>query len=207
MPYITTVSYISFYLSYTRLARYQAALSDALKCIEIDATWTKGYIRKGDAYYALAKYTEAYNAYNAGLRVAPDDNLLKEKSEMSMVAIRRAAESSQSSSSSSGRGGWGSADSSTSQATSVVHSQLSRLCGALKLFVVLTFFAYVLPIGSSINRISYKLFAVSALADYAIALYVAHGMPQFNAAYGQRALTDPSAMYVLMSFTFICGHS
>ena len=29
----------------------------------------KGYSRKGDALYAQAKYTEAYNAYNAGLKM------------------------------------------------------------------------------------------------------------------------------------------
>lgn len=143
----------------------------------------------------MAKYTEAYNAYNAGLRVAPGDQSLMEKSEMAMGAIRKAADSSPSSSS-SGRG-WGSTGSSTAQSSVVANSGLSRLCGTLKLFVVLAFFAYVLPIGSSINRLSYKLFTVSALADYAIALYVANGMPQFNADYAQKAMSDPSAMYVL----------
>lgn len=53
------------------------ALNDAEKCVEISPAWPKGYSRKGAALHALKRYTEAIDAYQVGLRIAPTDAGLK----------------------------------------------------------------------------------------------------------------------------------
>ena len=69
-----------------------------MKGIEIDANWVKGFARKGDALLAKKEYTNAYNAYNTGLRLSPNDPLLTEKCEQAMRSIRtQSSESEQSS--------------------------------------------------------------------------------------------------------------
>lgn len=84
--------------AYLKLNKVTEALRDSNKCIEIDSTWSKGYTRKGDALLSSKQYTEAYNAYNAGLRITPNDSTLTEKSEQAMRAIRNASNSNTSSS-------------------------------------------------------------------------------------------------------------
>jgi tetratricopeptide (TPR) repeat protein len=78
--------------AYLKLNRITEALKDGNQCISLDPNYAKGYTRKGDALLASKQFTEAFNAYNAGLRVAPTDATLKEKSEQAMRAIRNAAE-------------------------------------------------------------------------------------------------------------------
>lgn len=85
--------------AYLKLNKVTEALRDSNKCIEIDSTWSKGYARKGDALFSSKQYTEAYNAYNAGLRISPNDSTLTEKSEQAMRAIRNASNSNTASSS------------------------------------------------------------------------------------------------------------
>jgi len=80
--------------AYLKLNKITEALRDSNKCIEIDSNWSKGYARKGDALLSSKLYTEAYNAYNAGLRISPNDSILTEKSEQAMRAIRNAASTS-----------------------------------------------------------------------------------------------------------------
>ena len=55
----------------------EKALADADQCIKLNATWAKGYSRKGAALHALKKYDEAAAVYQAGLAVAPGDAALK----------------------------------------------------------------------------------------------------------------------------------
>lgn len=179
--------------AYMKLGRNSAALSDANKCIEIDSTWAKGHTRKGDANYALGRFTESYNAYNAGLRIAPNDSVLKEKVEIAMRAIRGPEQPA------------GATAGTTAGATGGSTGILKKVSGALKTLVVVDAVLFLLPIGKSLNALNYKVFAVSAMADYAIGLYSAHGMPQFNTAYAQRILPDPTAMYFFLSVILLMG--
>lgn len=80
--------------AYLKMGNKEKALSDANSCIALDNNWVKGYSRKGDALLSMKRYTDAYNAYNSGLRVAPNDTTMKEKSEQAMKAIRSSAASS-----------------------------------------------------------------------------------------------------------------
>ena len=72
--------------AYAALRKFDAALLDADKCIEIQATWAKGYFRRGLALEGLGRYAEAYAAYQKGLTVEPTDALLqKASSELSIM--------------------------------------------------------------------------------------------------------------------------
>ena len=53
-----------------------SALQDAEKCIEVKPDWPKGYVRKGAAHHSLKAYEEALKAYDAGLKIAPNDKSL-----------------------------------------------------------------------------------------------------------------------------------
>ena len=51
--------------------QYDNALQDALKCIEIDATWAKGYSRAAAALNRLERYSECIIKARKGLEYAP----------------------------------------------------------------------------------------------------------------------------------------
>jgi len=51
----------------------ESALEDAEQCIKLNASFAKGFSRKGAALHALRSYDEAIAAYEAGLAVAPGD--------------------------------------------------------------------------------------------------------------------------------------
>lgn len=133
-----------------KLNKPEDALKDGNKAVELDANWPKGYTRKGDALYQLKKFTEAYNAYNAGIRVAPNDAGLKEKVELAMKAMRNESDRSSSSSSSSSffpSSGSGS----TAQA-----APATGLLRQGKLAVVLLILVYFIPFLGSINTLAYR---------------------------------------------------
>lgn len=166
--------------AYMKVGRIQAALSDAIKCVEVDSSWAKGHSRKGDALYSLGKYTEAYNAYNAGLRHAKGDSSLTEKAELAMSAIRQAATPS------------------TGAASASVGGRLLTVQGVLKFLVVMNGIIFALPFLNRVAAMNYKVFVFAAFADFGIALYASHGMPRFSMDYAQKVLPDPTAMYLLM---------
>jgi tetratricopeptide (TPR) repeat protein len=93
--------------AYLKLNKITEALRDGNKCVELDSGWAKGYVRKGDALLASKQFTEAYNAYNSGARIAPSDTTIKEKCEQAMRAMRNAAESTSNASRSSTTAGTG----------------------------------------------------------------------------------------------------
>lgn len=80
--------------AYLKLNKITEALKDGNKCVELDSSWAKGYVRKGDALLASKQFTEAYNAYNSAARISPSDNTVKEKCEQAMRGIRNAADAS-----------------------------------------------------------------------------------------------------------------
>lgn len=59
------------------LERYDDALADARKCVELAPTWAKGYSRLGLALFKLGKGEEAAEAYEKGLELEPDNEALK----------------------------------------------------------------------------------------------------------------------------------
>jgi len=60
------------------LENYDDALKDGCECVKIKPDWAKGYTRKGLAEYCLRKFDEAADTYKAGLKLAPEDQGLKD---------------------------------------------------------------------------------------------------------------------------------
>jgi stress-induced-phosphoprotein 1 len=53
------------------------ALTDAEKTVELKTDWAKGYSRKGAALYGLEQYDKAFEVYEKGLKLDPENSLLK----------------------------------------------------------------------------------------------------------------------------------
>lgn len=65
--------------------RLEDALSDANRCIAIDAKFANGHVRKGQALEAMGQWREAVEAYRVGLNFHPDNQTLR-------FAVRRVEE-------------------------------------------------------------------------------------------------------------------
>jgi stress-induced-phosphoprotein 1 len=63
--------------AYCSMGKYEEALQDANKTVELKPDWSKGYGRKGAALYGLHKYQEALQAYDKGLQLEPANAQLK----------------------------------------------------------------------------------------------------------------------------------
>ena len=63
--------------SYSSLKNYDAALKDAAKTVELKPDWAKGYSRVGAAHHGLGQLEEAADAYKNGLKIEPENALLK----------------------------------------------------------------------------------------------------------------------------------
>jgi len=74
---------------YTSLGNYQKALEDAEQTIKLKSDWPKGYSRKGAALYGLGRLDEASDAYNEGLKLDPNNALLKKGLEDVESAMQR----------------------------------------------------------------------------------------------------------------------
>lgn len=64
--------------AYAKLEKYEDALTDANKTVELKPDWGKGYSRKGAALAYLGRYPEAVAAYETGLRHDPSNAQLRE---------------------------------------------------------------------------------------------------------------------------------
>jgi stress-induced-phosphoprotein 1 len=75
--------------SYASLGEYDKALTDAEECVRLNASFAKGYGRKGLALFKLGKTADAESAYEEGLSVKPGDvNLAKGLEEVQMAAMK-----------------------------------------------------------------------------------------------------------------------
>eukprot|EP01114_Cavostelium_apophysatum_P008184 TRINITY_DN2050_c0_g2_i2.p1 TRINITY_DN2050_c0_g2~~TRINITY_DN2050_c0_g2_i2.p1 ORF type:complete len:178 (-),score=30.99 TRINITY_DN2050_c0_g2_i2:69-602(-) len=64
--------------AYASLKKYNEALADAEKTVELKSDWAKGYSRKVTALHYLGKYDEAEAAANQGLKIEPENAQLKQ---------------------------------------------------------------------------------------------------------------------------------
>ena len=145
-----------------KLGKFDAALVDAQKCVDLDAQWAKGFSRKGAALYSLRRFTDAYNAYNSVLRIDPGDPAAAAERDRCMNAI---ASTNGSSSSGSGSGSSSTASSPPSSAS----GRLGMVEKYLRYVVLISFVAYMLPVGS-VSRLAYRAFLGSALGATLIAV-------------------------------------
>jgi len=63
--------------AYASLKDYTHALEDAQRCVALKPDWSKGYGRLGSALLGLKKLPEAEKAYQQGLEIDPNNELLK----------------------------------------------------------------------------------------------------------------------------------
>merc|ERR1719494_188496 len=63
--------------AYAKDAKYDQALADARRTVELKSDWAKGYSRLGAALSLLKSYDEAEDAYMQGLKIDPNNEQLK----------------------------------------------------------------------------------------------------------------------------------
>lgn len=63
--------------AYAKLGKYDLALNDAEKAVQIKPDWSKAYSRKGTALVYLGKLDEAIETYEKGLQIDPQNSQLK----------------------------------------------------------------------------------------------------------------------------------
>lgn len=64
--------------AYCKLELFDKALEDADECVKINPKWGKGWSRKASALEFLGRHSDALEAYDEGLKVDPDNKLLKD---------------------------------------------------------------------------------------------------------------------------------
>lgn len=186
------------------------ALADANKCVEdLDPQWHKGYIRKGDACFALKQWTPAYNAYNRATRLAPEDEGAKSKAEKALACIRWEAERANPTARSAAAGAGGTGYTSGKP----VEGTLGHVKGLSSKAVAIMFFMYLLPlsyipfVGSMIPPSStcYRIMIGASLLGSVIAMYATHGMPKFSVDYAAQALSSTQAGPLLLALMLLAA--
>jgi len=76
--------------SLASLRRYEEALADGRKCVELKPEWAKGYSRMGAAAVGLRDFAAAEAAYKEGLEKDPGSDLLKSGLAEAEAAARQA---------------------------------------------------------------------------------------------------------------------
>eukprot|EP00598_Pedospumella_elongata_P006108 CAMPEP_0184974678 /NCGR_PEP_ID=MMETSP1098-20130426/6099_1 /TAXON_ID=89044 /ORGANISM="Spumella elongata, Strain CCAP 955/1" /LENGTH=421 /DNA_ID=CAMNT_0027497293 /DNA_START=20 /DNA_END=1285 /DNA_ORIENTATION=- len=182
--------------AYLKLNRITEALKDGNKCVELDNNWVKGYARKGDALLASKQFTEAYNAYNAGSRIAPNDASMQEKMEQAMRAIRNASDQTSRASAGSSSPFAGVNVPPTPSADKYV--QIAQT--AVLVLAVL----YMIPfLPSSYRTLSHKLCIGTFAAVSLYNLYLKYGFPKFTTEFAQKLVPDPLSMDLFLSVVLL----
>jgi hypothetical protein len=185
--------------AYLKLNKKNESYEDATKCVSMDTTWSKGFIRQGDALYALGKYTECLAAYESALLLTPRDQSVQEKCEVARRAVRN----------DSRQPSWGTNNGPPAILPGVISNNASPLLVtiqmACKVVALVGMFICFIPfIGRHISTLSHKIALASAALSFIIAMFSTHGTPQFNSVYLERIVTDASAtslFLAIMQFT------
>jgi stress-induced-phosphoprotein 1 len=59
--------------SYHNLKKFELALADGEKCVQMKSDWSKGYQRKAMALHGLGRLDESIEAYETGLKLEPNN--------------------------------------------------------------------------------------------------------------------------------------
>lgn len=71
------VMYSNRSAAYLSAGKAAEALEDAVKCIELNPTWPKGYCRKGAALQVLKQYDEAVATFEEGLKKCGPNDMIQ----------------------------------------------------------------------------------------------------------------------------------
>ena len=75
--------------SFWAVREYALALADADKCLALDASFVKGWVRKGMAHHHLREYYKALEAYDKGMKIDPNYPELVEWTQKTTMAINK----------------------------------------------------------------------------------------------------------------------
>lgn len=188
------------------------ALADAEQCISLKRSWAKGYSRKGAALYHLARYADAYRAYKDGLALDSGNAALLDSLrsvELKMAAPPGGTSSRPSASYSAPPPAARPAASGSSAPAKTLKSLVARDKAAmfqsfqflLRCVMLTLFVSYWLPVLVP-AYVAYATFFKLALFNYASYLLFTHGRPQWQAAYAQRLMLDPTIQALFFSLIF-----
>ncbi|GAB4834235.1 Hsp70-Hsp90 organizing protein 3 [Ancistrocladus abbreviatus] len=76
---------------YTKLGALPEGLKDAEKCIELDPTFAKGYIRKGAVQFFMKEYDKSLETYQEGLKHDPNNQELTDGVRRCVEQINKAS--------------------------------------------------------------------------------------------------------------------
>ena len=126
----------------------------------------------------MGKYTEAYNAYNSGLRIDSKDKNLIEKAEKAMNAISAGAPSS------TGRGSWSSQPShaypSAAGSSATAPGMLGTIQSGGRYFAIVNAFLYLLPLGQAFSAGCYTRYVIAEIVGFLIEIYAKFGLPSYS---------------------------
>lgn len=77
--------------AHAKLAQWEEALADATKCVEMAASFAKGYLRKGQAEMGLGRLEDAMSTFEKGLKADPENAQLKQAMQQAQVKHQNAA--------------------------------------------------------------------------------------------------------------------
>lgn len=77
--------------TYIKLMVLGDALKDAEKCIQLDPTFVKAYLRMGNVRHLMKEYHKAVEIYDKGLKLDPDNAEIKAAQQKTMMAIQSGA--------------------------------------------------------------------------------------------------------------------
>jgi len=197
--------------AYAKLGQFKDALLDANKCIELDATWPKGYSRRGAAYMGLKSWGAALGAFEEGLKLEPNNKYMLEEA----ARMRNILEGGNVPCASSA--GPPTSTASVSSKSGLVN-QLHGLLSVAALFFA---FFYVIPLFPRYAIHSYKASVTASMAVIAISLYGTWPLkwdtlknPHFNKSQEMQALflclmmvVSPPLPFAIMPFAAISLHN
>ncbi|KAJ7567895.1 hypothetical protein O6H91_01G011200 [Diphasiastrum complanatum] len=73
--------------AHLKLGQSQEALVEADLVVALKTNWSKGYFRRGEAYFALKDYYNAERAYAKASELSPDDTSIKKKLTLTQEAM------------------------------------------------------------------------------------------------------------------------
>ena len=77
--------------TYIKLMIFNDALKDADKCLELDPKFVKAYARKGTCHHMMKEYHKALSAFEAGLKIEPENKDCNEGRQRTIMTIQSTA--------------------------------------------------------------------------------------------------------------------
>lgn len=182
--------------SYLKIGRSSEALADANKCIELDAQWSKGLVRKGDALMMLSRNTEALEIFESLLRTTPGDTSAKTKLTQIRAAIHAQANPFTTPAPMHKLAG---------KPLSFI-DRYTTIQSYIRMAICVCGIGYVIP-WQVISRPCHTFFLIFAVVNYTMTLYRSYGMPRLTQEYAQLVLPDGITQLMFLAVMQFAFHA